>query len=120
MIDATVKIRVRSWKEVYPFFPKETGWSAEIAGVPESFWYYREDGTQESDYSVCHSLPRREVEGKRREQQVSIHADVSSKNSSLVFNVWGPKRLISERKNEIDKAKSIISAIVLEVAAANG
>lgn len=111
---ATMKIRVKSWKEVEHLFPKEAEWSVEIPGIPGSFWYYKEDCSQESDYCICHSLPRRKAEGKKKEQIVHIHADVSSKNNSLVFNVWGPKRLISERENEIDTAKGIISAIVLE------
>ena len=114
---ATMKIRVKSWKEVEHLFPKETGWRVEIAEIPECFRYYRADSSQESDYCICHSLPRRETEGKNRGRIVNIHAVASSKNNSLVFEVWGPKRLISERENEIDKAKSIISAIVLEVAA---
>ena len=117
---ATMKIRLKSWKEVEHLFPKETGWRVEIAEIPECFRYYRADVSQESDYCICHSLPRRKAEGKNRERIVNIQAVVSSKNNSLVFEVWGPKRLICERENEIDKAKSIISAIVLEVAADNG
>ena len=115
MTAATMKTREKSSEEVGCLFPKEAGWSVEIPGIPGRFRYYKEDCSQESDYCIYHSLPRRKAEGKNRERIVSIHADVSSKNNSLVFKVWGPKRLISERENEIDKAKSIISAIVLEV-----
>lgn len=117
MTGMTLKTRVKRWEEVDSLFPKETGWTFEIAGVPGNFSYYMREYSQESDYFIFHSLPRRETQGKQRERIVIVHADVSSKNNSLVFSVWGPKRLISERENEIDTAKSIISAIVLEVKA---
>lgn len=109
-----MRTRVKSWQEVDYLFPKETSWSIEIDGMPGYFWYYKEDCTQESDYCISHSLPRREMDGKRMGREVSVSAKMSSKYNTLSFEVYGPKRLVFERKSEIDTTKSIISAIVLE------
>nr|DAZ63651.1 MAG TPA: hypothetical protein [Caudoviricetes sp.] len=109
-----MKVRAKGWKEVDYLFPKETTWRVEVAGIPGYFWYYKEDCTQESDYYIDHSLTKREVEGKRMEREVRVLAKISSKENTLSFKVYGPKRLVTERQNEIDTAKSVISAIVLE------
>lgn len=109
-----MRTRVKSWKEVDYLFPKETTCSMQVDGVPGDFWFYKQDCSQESDYHIVHSLPRRETEGKRAEREVIISADISSKNNTLSFRVLGPKRLVNDRKNEIDMVKSIISLIVLE------
>lgn len=109
-----MRTRVKSRKEVDYLFPKETTWSLEVDGVPGYFWFYSEGSSQESDYHIVHSLPRRETEGKRAEREVMISADISSKNNTLSFRVSGPKHLVNDRKNEIDTVKSIISVIALE------
>ena len=109
-----MRTRVKSWKEVDYLFPKETTWSMEADGVPGDFWFYKQDRSQESDYCIIHSLPRRETEGKRAEREVIISADISSKNNTLSFRVSGPKHLVNDRENEVDMVKSIISVIALE------
>lgn len=109
-----MRTRVKSWQEVDYLFPKETTWSMEADGIPGYFWFYKQDCSQESDYHIVHSLPRREAEGKRAEREVMISADISSKNNILSFRVSGPKHLVNDRKSEIDTVKSIISVIVLE------
>ena len=110
-----MKVRVKGWEEVDHLFPKEKAWRVEIDGVQGFFWYYKDNLSQESDYHIVHSLLRRKTEGKRAEREVSISSDISSKHNTLSSRVYGPKRLINERENEIDTAKSIISAIVLEI-----
>lgn len=109
-----MKVRVKGWKEVDYLFPKETTWRIEIEGVLGFFWYHKDNSGEESDYYISHSLPRRETDGKRMEREVSVLAKMSSKYNTLSFEVYGPKRLVFERKSEIDTTKSIISAMVLE------
>lgn len=109
-----MKVRVKGWEEVDYLFPKESTWRMCVDEVPGDFWYYQENNLKESDYHIVHSLPRRETEGKRTEREIMVSAYISSKNNTLSFRVSGPKRLVNERKNEIDMAKSIVSAIVLE------
>ena len=109
-----MRTRVKSWQEVDYLFPKKTTWRMEVDGIQGYFWAYRRDSSQESDYCIVLSLPRRKTEGKRAEREVMIRADISSKNNTLSFRVSGPKHLVNDRENEVDMAKSIISVIALE------
>lgn len=109
-----MKVRVKGREEVDYLFPEEALWRIEVDEIPGSFWYYEDNHGKESDYRIVYSLPRRETDGKRMEREVIVSAKISSKCNTLSFEVYGPKRLVFERKNEIDTIKSIISAIVLE------
>lgn len=110
-----MNVKVKKWKEVDYLFPQKTAWSLHVDGISNFFRYYKENTDQESDYCIYCSIEGRKTERGRTEQDVIVSAKISSKENTLSFDIYGPKRLVIERKNEIDYIKSVISAIVLEV-----
>lgn len=110
-----MKVRVKSWEEVDYLFPKETSWKLYVDEIHGDLRYSKENSSKESNYHINHSLQRRETKNGRFERSVIILSEISSKENTLSFYVCGPKRLVSERQKEIDVAKSVISAIVLDV-----